>query len=70
MATTGVVHEKTPPSIAQCDKQAEHNEAVLRSVAGYTLSDDQRMRYFQIAVERRECINDAKAGPRLTIAGL
>lgn len=67
---TGLIGEKTPQTIAQCDKQAEHSEAVLRSEAGYDLSDQDRMRYFQIAVQRRECIDEAKAGPRLTIAGL
>jgi hypothetical protein len=70
MATTGVVHEKTPPSIAQCDKQAEHSEAALRYEAGYELSPQQRMDYLHIGVMRRECIDEAKAGPRLTIAGL
>lgn len=69
-AATGVVGEKTPPTIAQCDRQAEYREANFRSEAGWDLSDKDRLAYLHINVMRRECINEAKAGPRISIAGL
>lgn len=70
MTASGVIHQKTPPTIAQCDKQAEYEEAAFRKEAGYYLSDQDRMKYLQIYATRRACVDEAKAGPRLTIAGL
>ena len=67
---TGVIAEKTPPSIVQCEKHAEQSEKAFRRALGYDLSDSQRMAYLRIGIDRRECINEAKEGPRLTIAGL
>ena len=68
--TTGLVQEKRPPSITQCEQQAEKEEAAFRSRLGYDLSNSGRLEFMHIDVMRRYCIDQAKAGPRLSIAGL
>lgn len=67
---TGVIHEKKPMTIAQCDDVAEASYSQMRRRFGYTLTDDQRADFLQIAAYRRSCIDDARAGVRLTLAGL
>ena len=69
-AATGVVREKTPMTITQCNNQAESEEQALLTRSGYNLSEQDRREFLHIGSLRRACIDDAKAGPRLALAGL
>ncbi len=67
---TGLVQEKKPMTITQCENVAETGYSQLRARFGYNLTDGQRSEFLRIAAYRRACIDDARRGVSLTLSGL